>query len=90
MALDVDRIDKTVLALLHLGLHDGTRAWKSFDWDTLARLHEKGYISDPVGQAKSVVFTQDGLRESERLLHELFGSHARNSSTRLANNRWIP
>ena len=74
MALDVDRIDETVLALLHLGLHDGTRAWKSFDWDTLARLHEKGYISDPVGQAKSVVFTQDGLRESERLLHELFGA----------------
>ena len=72
MALDVDRIDETVLALLHLGLHDGTRAWKSFDWDTLARLHEKGYISNPVGQAKSVVFTQDGLRESERLLHRLF------------------
>jgi hypothetical protein len=72
MALDVDRIDETVLALLYLGLHDGTRAWKSFDWDTLARLHEKGYISNPVGQAKSVVFTQHGLRESERLLHQLF------------------
>jgi hypothetical protein len=74
MALDVDRVDETVLALLHLGLHDGTRAWKSFDWDALARLHAKGYISNPVGQAKSVAFTQDGLRESERLLHELFGA----------------
>jgi hypothetical protein len=40
----------------------------------LARLHAKGYISDPVGQAKSVAFTQDGLRESERLLDELFGA----------------
>lgn len=38
-----------------------------------ARLHEKGYITDPVGKAKSVVFTEQGLRESERLLEALFG-----------------
>ena len=37
------------------------------------RLHEKGFISDPVGRAKSVVFTEEGLRESERLFYELFG-----------------
>jgi hypothetical protein len=30
------------------------------------------YVSNPVGQAKSVVFSQQGLREAERLLHELF------------------
>ena len=52
MALDVDRIDETVLALLHLGLHDGTCAWKSFDWDTLARLHEKGLHLEPGGPGK--------------------------------------
>ena len=74
MEIDTDRIDQTVLALLHLGLHDRTRAWKSFDWDTMERLHQKGYISDPKVQAKSVVFTVDGLRESERLLRELFGT----------------
>ena len=73
MELDINRIDEAVLALLRLGLHDQTRAWKSFDWDTMARLHEKGYISDPVGQAKSVSFTENGLRESERLLDKLFG-----------------
>lgn len=72
-ALDDDRIDQAVLALLHLGLHDGFRAWKSFDWDVMDRLHEKGYISDPVGKAKSVAFTEEGLRESERLLKQLFG-----------------
>jgi len=72
--LDPDLIDRAVLALLHLGLHEGDRAWKSFDWDALGRLHEKGYISDPVGKAKSVVFTEAGLRESERLLRELFGT----------------
>lgn len=46
MNLDIDRIDQTVLALLHLGLHDGNSAWKSFDWDAVERLHEKGFISN--------------------------------------------
>lgn len=73
MKLNTDRIDEAVLALLHLGLHDDARAWKSFDWDAMARLHEKGYITDPVGKAKSVAFTEQGLRESERLLIALFG-----------------
>jgi len=73
MKLNTDRIDEAVLALLHLGLHDDTRAWKSFDWDVMARLHEKGLITDPVGKAKSVTFTEQGLRESERLLSALFG-----------------
>ena len=36
------------------------------------RLHEKGYISDPVGKAKSVAFTDTGLQEAERLLEKLF------------------
>jgi hypothetical protein len=38
------------------------------------RLHKQGYISNPTSQAKSVVFTEQGLRESERLLKELFGA----------------
>lgn len=73
MKLDLEKIDRAVLALLYLGLHDEYRAWKGFDWDALSRLHEKGYISDPVGKAKSIVFTEEGLAESERLLEELFG-----------------
>lgn len=74
MHLDTDRIDQAVLALLRLGLHDGARAWKSFDWDAMDRLHEKGYISDPRSKAKSVVFSEHGLAEAERLLRELFGA----------------
>ena len=73
MNLDPDRIDQATLALLYLGLHEGSRAWKSFDWDIMQRSHEKGFISDPVGKAKSIVFTEEGMRESERLLYELFG-----------------
>ena len=57
---------------MYLGLHEGDRPWKSFDWDVLARLHEKGYITNSVGKTKSVEFMQEGLRESERLLAALF------------------
>jgi Domain of unknown function (DUF6429) len=67
MDIDTDRIDAAVLALLLLGLHDGCRVWKTFDWDAMNRLHDKGMISDPVGKAKSVVLTEDGQREAERL-----------------------
>ena len=72
MNVDNEKIDEAVLALLLLGIHDGSRAWKGFDWDSMNRLHEKGLISDPHGKAKSVVFTEVGLREAERLLQKLF------------------
>jgi len=29
--IDTQRIDEAVLALLHVGLHEGNRTWKSFD-----------------------------------------------------------
>ena len=74
MELDTNKIDDAVLALLYLGLHDGARAWKGFDWDAMDRLHEKGFISNPAGKAKSVVFTEEGLREAERLFRELFAA----------------
>jgi hypothetical protein len=73
MDLDTNKIDDAVLALLLLGLHDEFRAWKGFDWDALGRLHQQGYISDPKGKAKSVVFTEEGLERAEGLLEKLFG-----------------
>jgi hypothetical protein len=72
LELDTEKIDQAVLALLYLGRHDGYRTWKGFDWDAMDRLHQKGFISDPVGKAKSVVFTDEGLAESERLFNEMF------------------
>lgn len=72
MEIDENKVDETVLALLYLTLHDGARAWKSFDWESMNRLHEKGLISDPVNKAKSVVLTEDGLQASERLFKQLF------------------
>lgn len=81
MTIDNDRIDAAVLALLRLGLHDGNRAWKTFDWDAMTRLHEKGFISDPIGKAKSVALSDEGLRESERLFQALFGKADPQKST---------
>ncbi|MYF06703.1 MAG: hypothetical protein F4233_02245 [Rhodospirillaceae bacterium] len=72
-----DRIDEAVLALLWLGICErhpmgGARTWKSFDWDAMARLHEKDLISDPVGKAKSVILTDAGLARAEAAYRRLF------------------
>jgi hypothetical protein len=76
LLLDEDRIDDAVLALLSLGLHEHWRAWKGFDWDAMDRLYEKGMIADPRGKAKSVVFTEEGLRRSQALFEAMFTKRA--------------
>jgi len=73
MAVNKDKIDDAALALLYLTLHDGDRAWKGFDWDVLGRLHDKGMIHDPVDKAKSVTFTNEGIKRAKELFKELFG-----------------
>lgn len=72
MNINTDAIDDAVLALLHLTLHDHNRAWKGFDWDVLNRLHERGLIGDPINKTKSVILTEDGVRQSERLFKQYF------------------
>lgn len=74
MEPDNEKIDQAVLALMYLTLHDGHRAWKTFDWGSTKRLHEQGFIENPIGKAKSVVFTERGLAEAERLFEKLFVS----------------
>lgn len=68
--IDADRLAEAALAILSLTLHDG-RVWKSMDWNLMNLLHEKGWISDPVSKAKSVVLTEEG----ERLAHEFLLKH---------------
>ncbi len=72
MNIDAAKIDEAVLALLYLGRHDGDRTWKSYDWDAMNRLHEKGYITNPMSRAKSVVFSEEGMQASERAFRRLF------------------
>ena len=73
MKYDDDKVDEMVLALLFLTLHDNYRAWKGHDWGAMERLHNKGMIDNPVGKAKSVVLTEEGLRRSEELFLKHFG-----------------
>jgi hypothetical protein len=70
---DREKVEETVLALLWLTLDDHHRAWKSHDWGVLDRLHERGFISDPKGKAKSVLLTEEGERRARELFARLFG-----------------
>jgi hypothetical protein len=77
MEYDKDKVDEYALALLLLFSHDreegyGARAWKGFDWDTMNRLHEKEYIANPVGKAKSVRMTEEGYKKAEELFERFF------------------
>jgi hypothetical protein len=58
---------------LYLTLVKDRRAWKSFDWEAMNRFDERGDIFDPVNKAKSVVLTESGAKETERLFIKLFG-----------------
>ncbi len=77
---DLARIDEAVLALLWLTAwteHADTEfavsgAWKGHDWEALGRLHEKRLISNPVGKAKSIVFTEEGRDRAKALFERLF------------------
>ena len=65
MDYDQDKVDEMTLALLWLtSFKDpvGVRAWKGQDWDTMERLHTKGFISDPKSKAKSVVLSEEWRR----------------------------
>ncbi len=73
MDYDENELDDTVLALLYLTLHDEMRSWKGFDLTVMDRLHEKGFIRDPRGKTKSVVFTEEGLARSKALFEAKFG-----------------
>ena len=77
MEVNEEKIDEVVLALLYLNFHgdrNAVRAWKSFDWDAMDRLYEKGFISDPKGKAKSVLVTEKGQKTSKELFEKYFGS----------------
>ena len=76
MEYDKNKVDECTLALLYLVLHNedeyGARAWKGFDWDTMNRLHDKGFIGNPVSRAKSVVVTPEGCKRAKELFEEFF------------------
>jgi hypothetical protein len=81
MDYDEDKIDDHTLALLYLVTHErreglGARAWKGLDWDTMNRLHEKGYISNPASKAKSVAMTEEGFLRAKEQFKQFFAKQA--------------
>ena len=75
MEYDLDKVDEITLALLWLTSFknaDDVRAWKGQDWETMDPLYSKGYLSDRKSKAKSVVFTEEGMRRSEELFRKMF------------------
>lgn len=80
MNYDKDKVDEYTLALLLLVSHNreegfGARAWKGFDWETMNRLYEKGFITNPVGKAKSVGMTEEGYKKAEELFTKFFANN---------------
>jgi hypothetical protein len=75
--LNQEKLSEAALAILGLtAFRDQhiVRAWKGMDWDLLDVLYRKGWIDDPKGKAKSVVFTDEGARLAEDLLQRHFGA----------------
>ncbi len=72
MDYDKDKVDEMTLALLYLVMSGG-RAWKGFDWETMNRLHEKGWITNPRCRAKSVGVTEEGEKKAAELFRKHFG-----------------
>jgi hypothetical protein len=75
MEIDWKKVDDVTLALMHLTTfddHGAHRSWKGYDWDVLGRLHDAGFIANPVSKAKSVVLTDEGVQRSRELFERLF------------------
>ena len=73
--IDWDKVDEAVLALLHLTTFEERgelRAWKGYDWEVLNRLHQRGWIGNPVSKAKSVTLTAEGHRLSQESFEKHF------------------
>jgi hypothetical protein len=76
--VDQEKLAEAAMAILGLTAfndHGAERAWKGLDWDLLNLLHAKGWIHDPVGKAKSVLFTDAGTRLAPQFLERHFGDN---------------
>ena len=78
MQYDQDKVDEMTLALLYLvasGYQEGlgARAWKGFDWNTINRLHQKGWIIEPKIKSMTLHLTEEGFKKSEQLFRQHFG-----------------
>lgn len=80
MAYEQFRIDEAVLALLAAHLFDTNSSWKGCDFDVMNRLHDAGYLFNPVGKQKSVQLTEEGVERGLELAKQHFGTAEARSS----------
>ncbi len=74
--IDEMKLAEAALAILSLTAHEDSgvvRAWKGMDWDLLDLLHKNGWIGDPIGKQKSVIFTEEGEILAQQFLEKHFG-----------------
>ena len=74
--IDAEKLAEAALAILSLTAHSDyglMRAWKGLDWDLLDIIYKKGWINDPVGKQKSVIFTDEGKNLAPKFLEKHFG-----------------
>ena len=74
MEYDDKLIEEAVLALLATFSFDNGNAWKGFDFEIMSRLHEHGFISNPVNKNKSIWLTAEGLERGRQIADRLFGA----------------
>ena len=80
MEYDDKLIEDAVLALLATYSVDKGNAWKGFDFEIMNRLHEHGFISDPVNRNKAVWLTEEGLARGRQIADRLFGIRTQRES----------
>lgn len=73
MEYDDKLMEDAVLALLAALSSDDGNAWKGFDFEIMNRLHEQGFISNPVNRNKSVWLTEEGLERGRLIAERMFG-----------------
>ncbi|RON14375.1 DUF6429 family protein [Pseudomonas frederiksbergensis] len=73
MEYDDKLIEEAVLALLTAFSFDNGNTWKGVDFETMNRLHEQGFISNPVNKNKSIWLTAEGLERGRQIADRLFG-----------------
>lgn len=73
MEYDEKSIENAVLALLAAFSSDDGNAWKGFDFEVMNRLHEQGFISNPVNKNKSIWLTEEGQERGRQIAERLFG-----------------
>lgn len=81
MKYDLKLIEDAVLALLVAFSSNEGNTWKGYDFEVMNRLHEHGFISDPVSKSKSICLTAEGLARGQKIAEQLFKVKAKEGNS---------